>query len=339
MSYITDAWGTLKFSAGTAGNDILANMSFRYLKNRDGRLVYRNNRAYVSVPAHVGKQVAMQTIERELNNYFPNKLHEMAKQKRADALRVAAGRWSELIGKREGQSENWGRIQAEGGEVIVAKDKYGTTVCEALMLHYDAETPIEVEEVIIVGDVKQTKAYKTKTVCLIDLAPQVSIQSGKNLVMTTVQGRDYTRKELVSGGDLTFSVSGNIVSNEMDVYPANDVRKFIQIAQYGGVVQVSHPLFSQFNVGQIIIKDFQLNAQECKNMQPYSLTCVAVEPDEEVTVKKDTISVLNDNIARSPAKSWYKASLEKALMKATMNAPGTASSLANAGLDILIPNI
>ena len=39
-------------------------------------------------------------------------------------------------------------------------------------------------------------------VLFIDLQPQVQTSSKNNIVMTTVQGRDHSRKEFVSGGDL-----------------------------------------------------------------------------------------------------------------------------------------
>ena len=45
-----------------------------------------------------------------------------------------------------------------------------------------------------------------------DLQPVVQVSSKNNVLLTTVQGRDYTRKELVSGGDLEISINGKITS-------------------------------------------------------------------------------------------------------------------------------
>ena len=230
--------------------------------------------------------------------------------------------------------KEWGRITADGGHTIIAKDKYGNAVPESLILFYDGDTDILVEDVKIVGDKQVKDSYTTKTICFIDINPDVAIQSSKNIVMTTVQGRDYTRKELVSGGDLNFTVTGEIVSNEEGVYPENDVKKFVQIMQYGGVVNVNHFQFKQFNVDKIIIKDFNMQNQEFKNIQPYTFTCVAVEPDEDVVVKSDTIAVINREIEVSPMSKWYKLILNNKYAEIVANAAASAvSSTVNAGVD------
>ena len=152
--------------------------------------------------------------------------------------------------------------------------------------------------------------------------------------MTTVQGRDYTRKELVSGGDLKFQINGTMVSDEVGVYPDSQVRKFIQMCQYGGVIKINHLLFKQFNVNQIIITDYSLGDSEYKNEQPYTFSCVAVEPDEDVKVSQDTIAILNNEIQASPMNKWYKLILDDKLAEIAANAAtDVASSVAAFSLD------
>ncbi|MCD8080129.1 MAG: DUF6046 domain-containing protein [Bacteroides sp.] len=51
----------------------------------------------------------------------------------------------------------------------------------------------------------------------VDLQPQVKVTTKNNVVLTQVQGRDYTRKELVSGGDFEISINGLITSRYSDV--------------------------------------------------------------------------------------------------------------------------
>ncbi len=208
------------------------------------------------------------------------------------------------------------------------------------MLYYDGEESITVEDVDY-SEGKQTKrTFNTKTVCFIDINPDVSVQSAKNIVQTTVQGRDYSRKELVSGGDLNFTVQGEIVSDEAGIYPANDVKKFIQIMQYGGIVKVNHFVFDQFNVKEVLIKDFNMGNQEYLNIQPYSFTCIAVEPDEDVVVKADTIALLNKEIEASPMNKWYSAILQNKYAEIAANASASAaSSTANGLLSALTKNI
>ena len=334
MSFIGDIWGNVKFNAGKAAANAASSVSWAYTHSPAQEVIYRNNRAYKSVLVHVAKQLAMSEIEGQINKLFPKYQRYLEKTLRKTVLEQQKSNQVQLIKNRETQMEEWGRISAQGGHTIIAKDKYGNAVPESLMLFYDGDTAILVEDVKIVGDKQVKDSYTTKTICFIDINPDVAIQSSKNIVMTTVQGRDYTRKELVSGGDLNFTVTGEIVSNEEGVYPENDVKKFIQIMQYGGVVNVNHFQFKQFNVDKIIIKDFNMQNQEFKNIQPYTFTCVAVEPDEDVVVKSDTIAVINREIEVSPMSKWYKLILNNKYAEIVANAAASAaSSTINAGVD------
>lgn len=334
MSFIGDIWGNVKFNAGKAAANAASSVSWAYTHSPAQEVIYRNNRAYKSVLVHVAKQLAMSEIEGQINKLFPKYQRYLEKTLRKTVLKQQKSNQIQLIRNRESQMKEWGRITAEGGHTIIAKDKYGNLVREALMLYYDGDTAIQVSDVIENDGVTTTDSYATKTVCFIDLNPDVAIQSSKNIVMTTVQGLDYTRKELVSGGDLNFTVTGEIVSNEEGVYPENDVKKFIQIMQYGGVVNVNHFQFKQFNVDKIIIKDFNMQNQEFKNIQPYTFTCVAVEPDEDVVVKSDTIAVINREIEVSQMRKWYKLILNNKYAEIVANAAASAvSSTVNAGVD------
>ena len=334
MSFIGDIWGNVKFNAGKAAANAASSVSWAYTHSPAQEVIYRNNRAYKSVLVHVAKQLAMSEIEGQINKLFPKYQRYLEKTLRKTVLEQQKSNQVQLIRNRESQMKEWGRITADGGHTIIAKDKYGNAVPESLMLFYDGDTDILVEDVKIVGDKQVKDSYTTKTICFIDINPDVAIQSSKNIVMTAVQGRDYTRKELVSGGDLNFTVTGEIVSNEEGVYPENDVKKFIQIMQYGGVVNVNHFQFKQFNVDKIIIKDFNMQNQEFKNIQPYTFTCVAVEPDEDVVVKSDTIAVINREIEVSPMSKWYKLILNNKYAEIVANAAASAvSSTVNAGVN------
>ena len=347
MGFMNGVWSSLKFSSLGSVYNVTEGLDYRYLKKGDGNLVYKNNRAYVSVAAHWAKQVTMQALEAETNKLFSRYQKHIEDKYRKKAEEFQKQKLQKLVEKQKVQNDNWGKITAEGGKDIVAKDKYGTVVPEALLLYYDGDTQIDVEDVgaSSSGDNDdnsgaQTVSWKTKTVCFVDLAPKVNVQSAKNIVMTTVQGRDFTRKELISGGDITFTISGEINSNQDGVYPENDVKKFIQIMQYGGIVNVHHLTFGQFNVKQVIIKDFSLSPPEFKNIQPYSFSCVAVEPSEDVVVKKDTIAILNEEFKAEDMSSWYKFVLNNKLAEGLANAAtSTVTSFTSLGLDVITPNI
>lgn len=339
MSFFSGAWNSLKFNAGRAGEDVLSNVSYRYLKKNDGNLVYVNNRGYKNVLIHVAKQTAMQLVEQQVNVLFPRYQRYLENKLRETVIKKQDTNIKKLIEAGEKVDKGLGFIEVSGHKII-AKNKYGDHVPEALMLYYESDKEIEVQDVIYQNGKASETSYKTKTVCFIDLIASVTMQSTKNLILSQVQGRDYSRKELVSGGDLTFSISGKIVGNDRGVYPENDVKKFIQLAQHGGVIKVNHFLFRQFNIEQVLIKDYSMGTSDCKNEQPYNFTCVAVEPDEDVSIVSDTIGVLNAEIAISPMNKWYKLILNNKLSSIVSDTVSSnVTSGVATGLDALVPNI
>lgn len=368
MGYFKDIWSSLVFNAGSATMQVAGGLNWRY-RDDEKDIKFVSNSAYKSVLAHVAKQVAASTLEGELNSLIP-RYQKYVREKSVNAVRDKQIEHREsLIKNGEQLIKGFGFIECEGGHKLIAKTKYGTPVPEALMLWYDADgEPIQYEDVYWfeppkdsnvvkkrsalerVWDPKnsiettpqkgQTIGFKTRTVFHIDLAPRISMSSSKNLVLTQVQGRDFSRKELVSGGDMTYSVNGAIVSDIEGVYPAEAVKRFVKIMQYNGIINVNHFTFGLLGIKKIVIKDFNLDTPEYKNVQPYSFSCVAVEPDDAIVVGKDTIASLNLDLSKSQWDSWYKSILDKKLVQmATRSVINSAISAAGTGLDELTPNI
>lgn len=363
MSIFNSIWSGLKIGYDKVYSDrmaeALSTLHFRYTKSHDGVLVYKSHAAYKSVFEFIARQTALQYAERTINGLWPKYQKKIEQEIRKTVLAQQDRNRVELISMGQKIDSGLGVVQATDGQyTYIAQDKYGAKVPDALMVYYDADTPVLVTDKVkeatmlregIDADPEDymggsSTSASTKTVCFIDLAPEVSISSSKNVILTNVQGRDYSRKELVSGGDLKFSVAGNIVFDEPDVYPDNDVKKFIQIMQYNGVIKVNHRLFRQFGINSIIVQDFSLGKPEFKNMQPYSFQCVAVEPDDEVVITTDTIGTINHDIAVSPLDGWYKLVLDKKSMMgklvqqgAQMAAETTLTSIG--ALNDLVPNI
>ena len=371
MGYFDSVWSNLVFNAGNTTSQFVNSLNWRYQKTQGG-IKYVSRSAYKSALVHVAKQLAMSTLEGELNSLLP-RYEKYARDKMRDAMRTEqdANR-KVLINNGKKSTEDFGFIICEGGHKLIAKTKYGTPVPEALILSFDGEDKVHYDDVLwdensvesytikkkstleqlwnpgneIQHTTQNYKAdpFDTKTVFHIDLAPKVSMNSSKNIFLTLVQGRVFTRKDLVSGGDMTYTIRGSIVSNDEGVYPTEAVKRFVKIMQHNGIVNVNFITFGLLGVTRVIIKDFSLDSAEYKNIQPYSFTCVAVEPDDAITIQSDTIAVINKDLAESQWDSWYKTILDNKLAqmaaKTALNvATNTTSSLAGAGLDELLPNI
>lgn len=152
------------------------------------------------------------------------------------------------------------------------------------------------------GKVESNSKYGLVT--FVDLQPHVQISSKNNIVLTTVQGRDYTRKEFVSGGDLEFTVNGMITSKYPDVYPETELSKFLKLIRYKGVIQCDHTVLRQLKISQLIVLSYSLPAATFRNIQPYTLQCVAVEPSEAIELISKDAEVVDEAIDHT--NKWIK---------------------------------
>ena len=141
-------------------------------------------------------------------------------------------------------------------------------------------------------------------ITFVDLGPQIQVSSRNNILLTQVQGRDHTRKEFISGGDLEITVNWKITSKYPDVYPEAEVSKFIKLMQYKGVITCDNTVLRQFNVTQLIVQGYTFQPSDCRNVQPYTLNCVAVEPSEAVALKLADAEVVDTAIKHT--NKWLK---------------------------------
>lgn len=153
------------------------------------------------------------------------------------------------------------------------------------------------------GKIESNKTYGITT--FVDLQPMVQVSSKNNVVLTTVQGRDYTRKEFISGGDLEITINGKITSKYPDVYPEAEVSKFLRLMQYKGVIDCDNIILRQLNINRLILLSYNLTPSEFRNIQNYSISCVAVEPSESIQLKLGEQEKVDDSIADT--NKWLKA--------------------------------
>ena len=102
-----------------------------------------------------------------------------------------------------------------------------------------------------------TTVEKGEAVKFVDLQPEVSVSSKNNILLTPVQGRDYSRKELISGGDLEISITGKITSKYPDVYPEAEVSKFLKLMQFKCAINCDNTILRQFKISKLIVLDYQ----------------------------------------------------------------------------------
>lgn len=223
-----------------------------------------------------------------------------------DRKRIAAEQQNKLLLEAQNEEESkYGCIKVNDGKNSVqAFDDWGYVCYDALMLSIPVSNPINIS-VRKIGARSEEILENIQSDHLVwyDTTALVNLSSDKDLILTRVTGRDYSRKELISNGDLNFSVSGHITSNMPDIYPSAEVQKFRQIMQYKGIVEINNEFLDQWGVKKIVIKSFNLPSNEGnKAIQDYSFEAVGIQPDVEANVTEDTISIIDYTIKEESEK-------------------------------------
>lgn len=335
-------FSNLKYEYGVGGLKLASNalLSLGHYKKRDGQLKFYSPRGYKSMYVYAAKRTLMQTAFAKVNDLYPSYLRNLdRKAAKAAYLKNQGKEIKKIIENGHKMDEDtrnkmgvvlkYRGNPANEGLLIWIPNEDGKTQTLEIQTYWDKIKGLSTNSTGNTESVfENTKIEVPGDIAFCDLGANVSSQSSNNLILTKVQGRDYSRKELVSGGDINFTVTGKIVSNYPDVYPYEDVSKFVKLMQYKGILKVYNILFQQYNVTQIIIKDFQMGQDDgFKNVQPYQFTCVAVEPDDVVDVVTDTINAQNITIAQQKKKGWTKLLLDQVKSAAANEAARLVESL------------
>lgn len=103
---------------------------------------------------------------------------------------------------------------------------------------------------------------------------------------------------------MEISVNGKITSKYPEVYPEAEVSKFLRLMQFKGVLDCDNTILRQFGITQLIVLNYNLPQPTCRNVQPYLLQCVAVEPAEAIQVKPDDPKGVEEAIMQT--NKWLK---------------------------------
>lgn len=273
-------------------------------------------------------QVAVKGVVRgavsELKNEAVNAFNSLLNGKRTKDSVGAAWVESELK-KQEIEAKEYGMMQVDGG-TIYALDDWGGKAPEALMLGIELDQNITVTQKFPVYRTKVIDAKKgiykeqepetvnnvvnTKTLVWYDTTALITINSDKNLIATRVTGRDYSRKELVSNGDIKFTVSGQITSGKPDIYPTEEMQKFYKIMQYKGIIKVNNMVLDMLGITHIVIENFSVSPRQgYKSLQQYTFSAIGLQPENEIEISEDTVSIIpqkNVSAKEDDGSEWMK---------------------------------
>lgn len=279
-------------------------------------VTFEMQRSYNSLLLFEAQRFVFNEADKAVKGIFKNLQEKNYERFRSQRDRIVDVNSRFLVQNQKESVDGYGRIKIDGNQEFIAKDIMGNEVPTALIMWYVGDADYEYDVPGKIGssynatnDTEEINSIVTKYVICYDLAPVVSTSSKKQVVATGVVGRDYSRKELIGNGDVIFNVSGKFVSSEPDVYPKDQVARFVNIMRYNGIVNVNNLIFGNHNVNQIIITDYSLPNPTNLNEQPYSFSCICVEPEDEVVAVGDTISPFRYEEEITPMEGWYRSVL------------------------------
>jgi hypothetical protein len=107
----------------------------------------------------------------------------------------------------------------------------------------------------------------------------VTVMNTKNIVKTTLQGRNGTVKEYISDGDYQIKIEGRIYGKGMNNYPQTEVQHLHAICLAPRSIGLTSTFLKLFNIQDIVIESFNIDQQEgVRNCQPFILNCVSDYP-------------------------------------------------------------
>lgn len=298
-------WSTLQTKIANGGRD--QNCKFYYNDGAGGSLI------------QVIAKTVTQGAVNELKDLAQNSFNSLLSGKRNKETSGKAWVESELK-KQETEEKEYGKMKVDGGTVF-ALDEWGYKCPDALMLGIELDHKIR-----IIQDYPNYKAtptdlkngypstiqnvVDTNTLVWYDTTAIVNTGSSKNVIISKVTGRDYSRKELASNGDIEITVNGQISSGRPDLYPTSEFEKFFKVMQYKGVVRVNNQVLNEMGITHIIITQFNLNPRQgYKALQPYTFQAIGLQPEKEIEITEDTVTIIPQNIVNTTEKDqseWIK---------------------------------
>ena len=124
----------------------------------------------------------------------------------------------------------------------------------------------------------EVKLSTSNTELLLDTAI-LSISQSKNIVTTTLQGRDGTVKEYISDGDYEINIKGVLDSGNMFVYPESLVKRLKSICDIKGNIQLRSPFSEMLGITEAVITGYSFSQVPAGyNVQPYDITLLSDVP-------------------------------------------------------------
>lgn len=106
-----------------------------------------------------------------------------------------------------------------------------------------------------------------------------TVNREKNMVVTDIQGRDSSIKELIANKDYQIQMSGYLVSNKINVAPINEKNALIKICNAKTAIEVVSSFLNDFGIYNLVIQNYSLvELQGKRSVIEFTLNCLSDIP-------------------------------------------------------------
>jgi len=116
------------------------------------------------------------------------------------------------------------------------------------------------------------------------------ISQSRNIVATSVAGRNGTVKEYISDGDYMISIKGVLASLYQNVAPKDSVNQLLGFCKAPVQFNVTSNFLAYFGIYSLVIKDYNFTQMEGKrNVIGFELQCLSDTPFEIQATKNKSV--------------------------------------------------
>ncbi|NNV54525.1 DUF6046 domain-containing protein [Limnovirga soli] len=101
----------------------------------------------------------------------------------------------------------------------------------------------------------------------------------RNIVKTTINGRNGTVKEYISNGDYIVTLRGAFSSTFTRTYPKAQVEQLVKLCELPEPLKVVSEYLLLFNIHNLVVEDYSMGQIEgTPNLQRFEIKCSSDEP-------------------------------------------------------------
>ena len=126
---------------------------------------------------------------------------------------------------------------------------------------------------IVNGSVNQTVSELQLTTALIE------VSQNRNIITTSIMGRNGTVKEYISDNDYVIKIRGILASNAQNIYPQDEMNRLRAFCTALAPIPVQSNVLDYFGVRNIVIMDYNFTQLEGdRSNVPFEITALSDIP-------------------------------------------------------------